>query len=213
MPQNPSQAELLAKASAGDQKAAGELFSRHGPSVRERLAYEIPKRFCSVLTADDVMQETYIDALLGIGGFVPRGDGSFESWLTTIAKNNLRNAIEALDAEKRGGDRKRIVPVNPDESVAALYELLGATSNTPSRQAATVEAKSIMQRAIEQLPEDHQKVVRMYDLERCPIEEVSAALGRRSGAVFAGPAPIAAADLGVKSQYFSVPVDSRGLIL
>ena len=33
-----------------------------------------------------------------------------------------------------------------------LYELLGATSNTPSRQAATVEAKSIMQRAIEQLP-------------------------------------------------------------
>jgi len=206
VPQTPSQAELLAKASAGDREAASELFNRHGPLVRERLGHEIPKRFCSVLTAEDVMQETYIDALLGIGRFVPYGEGSFESWLTTIAKNNLRNAIEALDAEKRGGDRRRIVPFNPEESVAALYELLGATSNTPSRQAATAEAQRALQRAIGQLPEDYQCVVRLYDLERCPIEEVAASLGRRPGAVFMLRARAHHALrtlMGDSSQYFS----------
>ena len=206
MPQTATQAELIAKAVVGDRDATSELFSRHGPEVRERLGYGIPKRYCSVLTAEDVMQETYIDALLSIGRFVPQGDGSFESWLTTIAKNNLRNAIEALDAEKRGGDRKRIVPVNPDESIAALYELLGATSTTPSRQAATVEAKSFLQRAIEQLPEDHQRVVMMYDLERKPIEEVATALGRREGAVFMLRARAHKALrtlMGESSQFFS----------
>lgn len=206
MSPTPSQAELIAKASAGDHEAASELFRRHGPKVRERLEHEISSRYRSVLTAEDVMQETYIDALLGMGGFVPQGDGSFESWLTTIAKNNLRSAIQSLDADKRGGDRKRVVPTHPEESVVALYELLGATSNTPSRQAATTEAQTVLQKAIAQLPEDHQKVVRLYDLERRSIEEVAAALGRRSGAVFMLRARAHRALrtlMGASSQYFS----------
>lgn len=201
-----SQSELITRASAGDREAAGELFKRHGPSIRERLNYDIPKRFCAVLTPDDVMQETYIDALLDLKGFVPRGEGSFESWLMTIAKNNLRNAIEALDAEKRGGDRRQVVVFNPEESAAALCELLGATSQTPSRQAAKGEAAAALLLAVNKLPADHQQVVNLYDLQRRPIEDVAAALGRREGAVFmlrARAHRALRALMGASGQYFS----------
>jgi len=198
--------ELLAKAVAGDYDAAGELFDRHGPAIRERLTPQIPQRYISILTADDVMQETYIDALLDIRNFVPRGDGSFQAWLLTVAKNNLRNAIEALDAEKRGGGRRRVQPTCPDESLIALYEMLGATESTPSRKAAGREACTAIQKAIERLPDDYQKVIRLYDLEGRPVDEVGKALGRREGAVFMLRARAHRALqklMGSESQFFS----------
>jgi DNA-directed RNA polymerase specialized sigma24 family protein len=89
-----------------------------------------------------------------------------------------------LEAEKRGGKRQRVQARSADESFVALYELLGAVTNTPSREAATMEAQSAIQRVLELLPEDYKRVVRMYDLEGRPTQEVSDALKRRPGAVF-----------------------------
>ena len=66
----------------------------------------------------------------------------------------------------------------------ALYELIGATHTTPSRRAARREACTALERAIEQLPDAYQKVVRMYDLEGRPIDEVVQALGKSEGALY-----------------------------
>ncbi|MCH7813703.1 MAG: sigma-70 family RNA polymerase sigma factor [Planctomycetes bacterium] len=179
-----SESELLQRASSSDTDALSELLSLHGPAVRNRIAGDMPKRWQALLTVDDVMQETYTDAFLDIAGFVPRGDGSFTAWLVTLAKNNLRNAIAALEAEKRGGQRRRIDLAGSDESFVALYELLGASQTTPSRHAARSEARSVLEHTLARLPEDHRKVVRLYDLEERPIEDVAAALDRRPGAVY-----------------------------
>ena len=179
-----SEEELLEQASSGSDEALSQLFERHGPAVRARIAHGIPPRWASVLTAEDVMQESYTDAFLDIGRFEPHGLGAFRHWLTAIAANNLRNAIEGLEARKRGGNRHRIEPSSPDESSIELCELLGVTLSTPSRKVAAGEACSVLEKAIGQLPEDYQRVVRLYDLEGRPIAEVAEALSRRSGAVF-----------------------------
>ena len=108
---------------------------------------------------------------------------AFESWLATIAKHNLLNAIQMLEAEKRGGKRRRI-EADRDDSYVALYELLGCTTTTPSRAAARREAHDALRGAIEKLPDDHRQVVQMYDLEGRPVQEVAAAMNRSPGAVF-----------------------------
>ena len=179
-----SEDELLEQASSGSDEALSQLFKRHGPTVRARIAHGISPRWASVLTTEDVMQESYIDAFLDIGGFEPHGSGAFRRWLTAIAENNLRNAIEGLEAQKRGGNRHRLEPRNLDKSSIDLCELLGVTLSTPSRKAAVGEACAVLEKAIGQLPEDYQRVVRLYDLEGCPTEEVAEALNRRHGAVF-----------------------------
>ncbi len=176
--------QLLDEASSGSEDALCQLFERHGPGVRARIAQDVPRRFGSVLTTDDVMQESYIDAFLDIGAFAPAGEGSFERWLTTIARNNLRNAVAGLEAKKRGGDRIRVERPDPDDSSNGLCGLLGATLSTPSGKVAMGERRSALERAIEQLPEDYQRVVRLYDLEQRAIDEVAGALKRRAGAVF-----------------------------
>ena len=93
--------ELLVQAIRGDEEALSELLARHGPWIRSRLASKIPAHFQSVLSEDDVLQVTYLDAFLNIVRFQPQGPGSFPAWLARIAENNLLNALKSLKAGKR----------------------------------------------------------------------------------------------------------------
>lgn len=201
---------LVQRAAAGEQEALALLVQRHGPSVRARLSGNISARWQSVLALDDVMQQAYTDALLGISTFVPRGEGSFAAWLTTLAKNNLLNAIRMFEADKRGGDRRRIGAAratNNDESAVELFEMLGGVSHTPSREVARVEARTAMNDALEQLPPIYRQVVRQYDLLGQPIEAVAAELGRSPGATYMlrGRAHRMLAEImGAASKYLSV---------
>lgn len=179
-----SEKELMDRAIGGDRDALVTLLERHGPMVRQGLAGAIPRRWQSVLSVDDVMQQAYTEVFLGIGRFVPQGDSAFAAWLATLAKHNLLDAVKTLGAQKRGGDRRRIQPSTNDDSFVGLYELLGGTTTTPSRHAARNEARVTLERAIQILSPVHRRVVEMYDLDGRPVEEVAAALNRSVGAIY-----------------------------
>jgi RNA polymerase sigma-70 factor (subfamily 1) len=178
-------ADTIDRAILGDQDALTDLLERHGHDVRARVAGGLPQRWQSLLSLDDVMQQAYTDAFLSIKSFRSRGEGSFTAWLTTLAKNNLLDAIKMLEAEKRGGGRRPVdIAAGSDHSFVALFEWLGGVSSTPSRHAAQLEARQALARSIEQLPEAYRQVVQMYDLNGEDIEAVAAALGRSAGAVY-----------------------------
>jgi RNA polymerase sigma factor (sigma-70 family) len=130
------------------------------------------------------MQQTYADAFLSINRFVPRGEGAFRAWLIRLAKRNLLDAVRMLSAEKRGGNRAAVGGGVSGESLAALYEMMEASISSPSGGAARAESKSALQDAIEKLPPEYAKVVRLYDLEGLPVERVAAELTRSVGAVY-----------------------------
>lgn len=206
MPDSDSGPELLAKAVEGDQESLAHLLEHHGAVVRRRIAGRIPKRWQSLLSEDDVMQQSYADAAMNISRFESRGDGSFEAWLTKLAQCNLRDGIRLLEAEKRGGSRRRIEPRSTDDSYNALHEMLVTTSSTPSRRAARDEAQSVMIRAIGQLPPTYRRVVELYDLQGMRVEEVAVELDRSPGAVFMQRArahQYLAELMGRASKYFS----------
>lgn len=175
---------LLDRAIRGDDAALTELLAQNGAQVRRSLAGKIPRRWQAVLSIEDVMQETYIDALLDVAHFEPRGAGSFAAWLTTLARRNLLDALRMLEAEKRGKRRRVAQPRLGDESVGALYAQIVCSNGTPSREAARNEAGSCLLRAIAQLPDKYRTVIEMYDLEQRPVNDVARALGRSPGAVF-----------------------------
>lgn len=198
--------ELIRRAIAGDEGALGELLSRHAGALRARLHGKIGEVWRSVLEEDDVLQVTYLEAFLRIGSFEDRGEGSFMAWLTRIAENNLRDAIRGLERAKRPDPRRQVRPTNPEESYAGLVEVLGVTYTTPSMNAARGEMVREMERMLKRLPEDYERVIRMYDLEGKDIEEVCRELGRKSGAVYmlrARAHERLASLLGSESRFFS----------
>jgi RNA polymerase sigma-70 factor (ECF subfamily) len=180
----PADNELVERAREGDREALATLLKRHGPAARSAIAGRIPNRFRSLLSEQDVMQQTYADAALSIARFADRGEGSFPAWLTALARANLLDAIKFLRAGKRGGDRRRVVAADDDERSLTLCELLGASTTTPSRVVAAREARQAVTEALAQLPAHYRRAVELYDLQGRPIEIVAAALGRSSGAVY-----------------------------
>jgi RNA polymerase sigma-70 factor (ECF subfamily) len=178
-----SQDQLLATALSGDTKALADVLMRDGPIARAALREAIPTKWQSILAMDDVMQQTYAEAVVNIHRFEYRGQGSFAAWLTQLARYTLLDAVRMLEADKRGGNRARVQPTR-DDSCANLFDMLCQTMGTPSRYAARHEASAAILDAVDQLPPPQKQVVEMYDLQGRPVAEVAAALGRSEGAVY-----------------------------
>lgn len=176
--------DLLGRAGRGDRDALARLLEKLGPAVRRSLNGKIPRRWRAVLSDDDVMQQTYADAIAQIARIRADSEDAFTGWLVVTAQHNLQDAVKMLEADKRGGQRRRVEPVGPDGTPLRLSELLPGTGTTPSGQAARGEAGTALQRALTRLPATYARVVRLYDLEGRPVQEVAAELKRSPGAVF-----------------------------
>ncbi len=175
---------LIDRARGADEDALRELLRLHGPGLRKVLAGRIPRRLSSLLSEEDILQETYTEVYLGIAGFVPSGSGAFGAWLRRLARNNLTDAIRLLDAEKRGGG-KAPLSLAREESLESLYDqVLTGSGSTPSKHAMRNETLDLMQKAISGLPQVYRDVVQLYDLEHRSIAEVSEHLGRSQGATY-----------------------------
>lgn len=97
-------AELVARASNGDQAAWSELYERYFDRVHDFLTRLVRDRS----EAADIAQDTFIRAIGGLGSLT--SGASFRSWLFTIARNTALNRLETanrvrpLDATSSGED-------------------------------------------------------------------------------------------------------------
>lgn len=176
--------ELLAKSMAGDRGALVRLLEACAPQVRAKVEPKISPTLRSSLDIDDVMQVTYLEAVLRLSSFRSGGVGGFIAWLTRMAENNLIDAVRSLESAKRPNPSKRVGANRTDESADDFIAMLGANTSTPSRHAAKGEAWRFLDAAISSLPPDYEKVVRLFDIEGKPITEVAAAIGRSEGATW-----------------------------
>lgn len=197
----------IRKAVAGDVDALSSLLREHGPVVERSLS--VDRAWQRVLDPSDVMQVTYLEAFIRIRSFDPDGSATFATWLRRVAENNLKDAIRGLTRQKRPPPPSHLTPGSLEDSMVGLYDVLGATSTTPSRQVGRREICSLLERAIDALPEDYSRVIRLYDLQGAPIAEVANALNRSPGAVHmlrARAHDLLREALGTASMY----LDSRG---
>ncbi len=173
----------IERAVAGDMAALRALLERYGGQVAAEINAQIGRTWQSVVDAADVMQVSYIEAFLHIGTLTTREPAGFLAWLRRLAQNNLRDAVRDLERGKRPPPSRRVAEADPDASSMALIALLGVDSGTPSRAAAGAEARRMIEAALDKLPPDYGRVVRLYDLESQSIEAVAAAMQRSPGAI------------------------------
>ena len=174
---------LVSRAKEGDEAALEILLARHYDTVRQRIAPHIGPRHQALISGDDVMQQTGIDAFLRIRSMRAEDEDSFCGWLYRLAYNNLIDAIRMLDADKRAPDAHRVAWPDPQSTQSLVDTLFGVDSQTPSRVAAGRESEQRVQTALDRLPPAYREVVRLYDLQAVPIQEVATTLGRSPGAV------------------------------
>jgi RNA polymerase sigma-70 factor (ECF subfamily) len=160
-------AELAQRVASGDRHAFELLMRRHNQSLY-RTARSIVHDDAE---AEDVLQDAYLLAYRGIDKF--RGDAKLSTWLTRIVvneaiarsrKSSRRAEIIRLDGESQAGDA---------ESEADMTESAG---EQPERSALRAEARRLLERKIDELPNAFRTVFMLRAIEEMTVEEVALCL-------------------------------------
>ncbi len=174
------------RARRGDDQALAALLGRCAAPVRAALAADLPRRHAAVLDVDDVLQQTFVDAFRDVGRFRGRDEATFRAWVQSIARRTLVDVVRHLDAERRGGGRRRLsLSPSPsrERSCLDLVERL-VTRSSVSRPSIRREATAAMEEALANLPEEYRAVVEGYDLAGRPMDDVARTIGRSRGAAY-----------------------------
>ena len=126
--------------------------------------------------AEDIAQEAFIKAYRALPQF--RGDSAFYTWLYRIAINTAKNAVVSRDRSPVDYD---LDMQNSDES----YELQGRmkTAETPEGLVLTDEIRTIVNEAMDALPEDLRTAIVLRELEGLSYEEIAASMDCPVGTV------------------------------
>ncbi len=117
------------------------------------------------LEAEDVMQQTYLNAFTHLGQF--NGSSQFSTWLTRIAIN------ESLARVRRQG-RYEVF----DDALTAMEPYSSRNpSENPERQAFAGELRELLESAIDTLPDGAREVFVLREVEGLSTADVAECLG------------------------------------
>jgi RNA polymerase sigma-70 factor, ECF subfamily len=156
VPQERSDAELLAAHVAGDRDAFAELFHRHHRQLHRlaRLSSRTPE------DAADALQDAMLSAHRGAGSF--RHDAAVSSWLYRIVVNACL-------------DRLRRAKAQPTTPLDDIYPVSDRTSH--------VETAIVVHRALMGLPVEQRAAVVAVDMQGYSIADTAKMLGVAEGTV------------------------------
>jgi RNA polymerase sigma-70 factor, ECF subfamily len=168
-----SDIELASACSSGDVEAARHLVSANNQRLF-RVGWSILR---SRSEAEDVLQSCYAKAFDAMASF--EGRSSLATWLTRIAIN------EAL-ARKRAHERRRKHLESRGVEVLEIYReqlAKGSASPDPEAEAARLQLRLILERAIADLPESFRTVFVLHEIEGLSVDDVAETLEIPSGTV------------------------------
>jgi RNA polymerase sigma-70 factor (ECF subfamily) len=174
---------LLARARAGDVEARGRLLELYRNYLRLMARTLISEPLQARLDASDLVQETFLKAYREFGGFLGTSEPELVAWLRQILVRTVADQVKRHRA--RGRDYRREEPIEAilDRSSMAIQERLAAPASSPSQHAIRREQAVLLADALERLPADYREVFALRILERVPVEEVAARMGRSVNAV------------------------------
>lgn len=157
----PPDAELVARAKAGDREAVHALARRHYQAVYRLALYILNNE----ADAADASQDAFVKALRALHTF--RGESAFRTWLLTIAANEARGRLRKVK-------RRKEAPLEVSGDVASGEQ--GALERvTVVSEAARVKT------ALDALPEKQRMAVTLRIYEGLSFKEVGEAIGSSEG--------------------------------
>ncbi|HYT70335.1 MAG TPA: sigma-70 family RNA polymerase sigma factor [Gemmatimonadales bacterium] len=163
---------LVAAIAAGDERALGELYDRHG-----RAAYALALAIVGERAdAEETVADAFGQAWRTAGQFDP-ARGSVAAWLVTITRTR------ALDLVRARGRRARVLMRAAWENTEGLAAPLGQASEAPDRGVERAEARRLVERSLAELPEPQRRVIELAYFGGLTQSEIAAELREPLGTV------------------------------
>jgi RNA polymerase sigma-70 factor (ECF subfamily) len=164
-------AALLQWVRTGEAAAFEALMRRHN-----RRLYRVARSLLrDAAEAEDALQDAYLQAFRSLPAF--RGDAGLATWLTRIVSN------ECLDRLRRQNRRNAILSIVPaharhvQEPDDMAEDPSAVEHDTPEHALQRAELRSLLERKIDELPQDFRAVFVLRSVEELSVEETAQSLG------------------------------------
>lgn len=157
----PSDAELMARAGAGDEGAFEEVVRRY----QRQVANHAFRMTGDMAAAEDIAQQTFAQAWRAAGRYRP--EAHLLTWLLRISRNLVLNELRR---RRRKPARSLDAENLPDHfSATAAHE-------SPDRQVSAAELSEAVERAVLALPEKQREAVLLLRGQELSYEEIAAVM-------------------------------------
>ena len=162
-----SDGDLLQRCRAGDQAAWRDLVARH-----TRRVFNVAYRFVGrVDEAEDLTQEVFIKVYQSLDRY-RQAEGSFTTWLTTVARNQV------IDNYRRRREEKRRRLEDP-----AILDVVASPQEGQLQGIERDERVEFVRRGLRALPPDLREPLILCDLKGLPYDEIASILDVPLGTV------------------------------
>ena len=159
----PSDAELVARAVDGDEAAFEELFNRH----RRRVALIAGRFFRQREQIEDVVQESFTKAYFALPVFNNSQEASFAAWLARIAFNACYDELRRIKRRPESA----ISDVSEEEA-AWLKEQFSGDGSAHDVES-TMVARDLAGKLLSRLSPEDRLVLVMLDVEGMTVSEIA----------------------------------------
>jgi RNA polymerase sigma-70 factor (ECF subfamily) len=185
MTSDPRESDLIREASAGNQQAAQELFTRYEGRLKRMVRLRLDPRVQGRVDPSDILQEAYLETCQKLSDYVREPKIPFFLWLRLITGQKLALAhrhhlgVQARDA---GREISLYRDAMPGASSAALAARLLGRLTSPSQAAAKAELKVRIQEALNSMDAIDREVLALRHFEQLSNCETAQVLGIRESA-------------------------------
>jgi RNA polymerase sigma-70 factor, ECF subfamily len=166
-----SEAGLVQRCAAGDERASEELVSQH-----QRIVVQLATNLLGDREeALDLAQEVFLRVFRTIHRF--RGQSTLRTWIYRIAVNQARNRHRFWQR------RHRADQVSLDQHVATYGDTLSGFGPTPERVLAQKELASRLRGALDDLPFEQRTAIVLREIDGLSYEEIAFSLDLAVGTV------------------------------
>ena len=169
----PDERALLRRVQKGDHSAWPDLLGPHESLLRARIRGLIAGPLQRRVSVSDVLQEVLMTAHERVDDFELTGENSLRNWLIAIADRKARRAMQYHVGVKMRSVRRELT-----RGHRASTHRFRDGSPTPSAVVASDEAETLARRALAELSDADQEVLRLCREEGLAFREASERMGR-----------------------------------
>jgi RNA polymerase sigma-70 factor (ECF subfamily) len=172
--------ELIRAARAGSPEALGQLLEACRAYLLLVANEDLDRDLRAKGGASDLVQQTFLEAQQGFGGFAGHNQRELLNWLRGILRHNLQD----FRRRYRGRAARQVGREEPlgDGEEAEMHTKLMADMRPPEDGAISAEQAEELTRALGRLSADHRRVLALRHEEALSFPEIGRRMGRTAEA-------------------------------
>ncbi len=169
---------LIALARQGDSGALGRLLEVYRRYVQIMASIHLDRSVRHRLSASDIVQETFVQALRNFDQFRGTTEPELLQWIRRIAASRMAMASRQFHSQRQNVRLEESLNEAMESWSDHIANTIGTRGSSPSQQVSKREQAVLLANALAELPDDYREVILLRHFQDLPFAAIAEQMGR-----------------------------------